>query len=99
EAEVQDTDEQEGRTGEGVDEELERGLRAFPAAPLADDEVARDERQFEEDEELEYVVRDEAAHREARQQQHPRHEGRLLTSVARAEQRQQDGERREYHHQ
>ena len=42
---------------------------------------------------------EEAAHRETRQQQHPRDEGRLLASVARAEQRQQHGQRRQDHHQ
>ena len=41
----------------------------------------------------------EAAHREAREEQHPRHEGRLLSPVARAEQRQQHRERRQDDHQ
>ena len=49
------------RAGDGEEEELDRGVDAVRAAPDADEEVHRQQRQLEEDVEEEQVGRDEDA--------------------------------------
>ena len=89
EAEVQDASEEEDRAGEGIDEELHRGLSALGPAPHRDNEVGRHQGEFEENEKLQEVVRDEATHGERGQQQQPRNELTLTALIARAQEREQ----------
>ena len=70
EVEHQDGDQHHRRAGKGVDEELERGVDAVLAAPLADQEVHRDQAELEEDEEEHQVQRDEDADHGRLEHQH-----------------------------
>ncbi len=71
----QDAHQQEGRPGEGVDEELDGGIAPSGVAPPSDDEVRRHQGQLEEQEEEDQVEGDEAAQAGRLHQQDPGHEG------------------------
>ena len=72
EAQPEDADEHQERPDEGVDHELDRRVLPVLAAPDADDEHHRDERQLEEDVEEEEVERGEDAEHAGFQQQDQR---------------------------
>ena len=67
-------DQQEGRAGEGVDEELDGRVAPPGESPPADEEVGRHQGQLEEQEEQDQVEGDEAAHAGRLEQEHPGHE-------------------------
>ncbi len=94
----QDSHQQECRSGERVDEELDGGIAPPRVAPAADDEVRRHQGQLEEEEEQDQVEGDEAAHAGRLHEQDPRHEGAGVPTPPCT----QDGQREEegcHHHQ
>ena len=70
-AEIDRTGEGEDGAGEGEEEEFPGGIAACGAAPDADDEEHRDEREFEEDVEDEQVAGDEDAEHGGQEEEHP----------------------------
>jgi len=71
-AQVNGRREREHRAGEREQEELAGRVAPFRAAPDADDEEHRDQRQLKEDVEQQHVPRDEHAEHGHEQRQHPR---------------------------
>ena len=69
-----DAHQQEGRSEERVDEELDRRIGAPGEAPAGDDEVHRHQGELEEQEEHDQVERHEAAEARRLEHEHPHHE-------------------------
>ena len=73
-AQPQDRQQHQDRACHGVQEELDRRIHTLRAAPDADQEIHRHEREFPEDVEQEQVLRQENAHHADFEQQEEDHE-------------------------
>ena len=80
----EDADEEEGRAGEGVQEELRGRVATVRATAVDDHEIARDEGDLEGHEEQESVQRQERGHAGRLEQEHPAQVGPLGALPGRA---------------